>query len=68
MNTKTHIVLDTFYSLEEGQETFVGSLKECQDFVNKQSDPLEQSLQFYKIRELTKKEIIYYNDPMFNPN
>jgi hypothetical protein len=64
MNTKTHIVLDTFYSIEEGQETFTGSLIECQQFIDKQKD----SLDMYKIRPLTNEEKIQYNDTTYNPN
>jgi hypothetical protein len=59
MNIKTHMVLDTFYSEDEGQETFCGSLKECQDFVNKQIDSV---FPFYVIRPLTEQEKIQYND------
>jgi len=64
MNTKTHIVLDTFYSIDEGQETFCGSLNECRDFIDNQKD----SLDMYKIRPLTPEEKLAYNDTSYNPN
>lgn len=64
MNTKTHVVLDTFYSEDEGQLTFTGSLIECQQFIDNQKD----SLDMYKIRPLTKEEKILYNDTVYNPN
>jgi len=64
MNTKSHMVLDTFYSPDEGQETFVGSFIECQQFIDNQKD----SLDMYKIRPLTNEEKIQYNDTTYNPN
>lgn len=33
---KTHKVLDTVYTVEEGQECFCGTLQECNDFVAQQ--------------------------------
>lgn len=33
---KTHKVIDTFYTEEEGNDVFVGNLKECQEWISKQ--------------------------------
>ena len=33
---KQYIVLDLFYTTEEGQEVFEGSLDECQEFITEQ--------------------------------
>ena len=37
MSIKTHLVLDKVYTVEEGQETYAGSHKECLDFVSTQN-------------------------------
>lgn len=52
------MVLDTFYSQEEGQETFCSSLSQCHDFIDKQQD----SHELYKIRPLTQKEYKHENE------
>lgn len=55
---KTHTVLDTFYTPEEGQECFDGTLLECQNFVSEQ----HESCYGYIIVPMTKKEIENHPD------
>ena len=52
----THIVLDLFYTPDEGQECFCGTIEECNDFVVKQSDFF-----MYKVVPLTEAEYKYLN-------
>ena len=54
---KTHVVLDLHYLPQEGQECFVGTRKECEDFVEKQSP-----YYMYKVVPMTKEEIEQYPD------
>lgn len=54
---KTHEVLDLHYLPEEGQGCFVGTLKECEEFVATQSPYF-----MYKIVPMTKEEIENYPD------
>ena len=53
---KTHKVLDTTYHEDEGQDTMVGTLKECNDFVASQSDHF-----MYQVVPLTDYELEIYN-------
>ena len=55
---KTHVVLDTIYTPEEGQECFDGTLQECQDFIAEQGG----STFTYVIRPMTKTEIENHPD------
>ena len=52
---KTHKVIDLIYLPEEGQDTFVGTLKECVDFVEQQGSML------LEVVPLTKEEIEIIN-------
>ena len=52
---KTHKVIDTVYHEDEGNEAFVGTLQECQDFIHEQGFG-------YALAPLTKEEIKFHND------
>lgn len=54
---KTHLVLDTFYTPDEGQECFSGTLEECTDFITEQGG----AIFLYKIVEMTQAEYEWYN-------
>lgn len=54
---KTHIVLDLHYRTDEGQQCFVGTLKECQNFLAEQTPHF-----MYKIVPMTKEEIRSHNN------
>lgn len=52
---KTHIVIDLAYHKEEGNEAFVGTLQECNDWVT-----LQDSIGF-EVRPMTKEEMATHN-------
>jgi hypothetical protein len=52
---KTHIVIDTVYTEEEGNEAFVGTLQECHDWVE------EQKCFGYEVKPMTKEELKIHN-------
>lgn len=54
---KTHEVLDLHYHPDEGQGCFVGTKKECDEFVATQSPSF-----MYKVVQMTKEEIENYPD------
>jgi len=51
---KTHEVVHILY-LEGGTSYYVGSLKECEEYIK------EQSLHLYRIKPLSKREYKEYN-------
>lgn len=52
---KTHIVIDTVYTEEEGNQEFVGTLRECNEWVEKQNTfGLE-------IKPMTEEELRIHN-------
>jgi len=51
---KTHIVIDTVYTEEEGNEAFAGTLQECNDWVSEQGFG-------YKIVPMTTEELQIHN-------
>jgi len=53
----SHRVIDLVYHEDEGNSVFVGTLKECNDYVSLQSD-----FWTYQIIPLTKEEIENYMD------
>ena len=53
----SHRVIDLVYHEDEGNSVFVGTLKECNDFVSTQSD-----FWTYQIIPLTPQEIENYMD------
>lgn len=55
---KTHEVLDLHYTVDECQGCFVGTEKECNDFVAQQGF----TYFMYKVVPMTKKEIEDYPD------
>ncbi len=55
---KTHQVLDLVYLPEEGQGCFVGTEKDCHDFVEQQGG----ATFMYKVVPMTKEEIENYPD------
>ena len=52
---KTHKVIDNVYHEDEGNEVFVGSVKQCTDWVEK------QNTYGFDIVPMTRKEIEYHN-------
>jgi len=54
---KTHKVLDLVFTEEEGQECFVGSHRECIEFVEDQGGFMST----FEIIPLSKEEIEYHN-------
>jgi hypothetical protein len=52
---KTHIVIDMTYHEDEGNEVFVGTLQECNDWV-----ALQNSIGF-EVKPMTKEEIATHN-------
>ena len=57
-NLKNHKVLDLIYHADEGQECFVGTEKECNDFIESQGGPDFT----YLIVPMTKAEVENYPD------
>ena len=53
---KTHKVLDLIYTEDEGQDVFVGTEKECINFV------LEQNSILFEVVPMTKEEIEIHNE------
>ena len=53
----THKVLDLVYTSEEGQDAYVGTLKDCHEFVKDQGD----SHYTYRVVPLTKEEFQIHN-------
>lgn len=54
---KTHLVLDLHYTEDEGQDVFVGTHSECEDFASEQSPYF-----MYKVVPMSQEEIINYPD------
>ena len=54
---KTHIVIDEIYTKEEGQDIYVGTLQECEEFVTSQAEMIIP----LKIVPMTKEELIINN-------
>lgn len=52
---KTHIVLDTIYTPEEGQEVFTGTIEECNDYI------VIRNTYGLEVRIMTKTELKQYN-------
>jgi hypothetical protein len=52
---KTHIVIDTVYTTEEGNEEFVGTLTECNEWVALQGG------HGYEVHVMTKEELRIHN-------
>jgi len=55
---KTHKVLDLAYTIDEGQDCFVGTFEECQNFVQEQGS----ATFMFNIVPLSKQEIIFENN------
>lgn len=54
---KTHVVIDTIYHEDEGNEVFVGTHQECLDFVSEQG-----GMSFtYQVLPLLQNELALYN-------
>jgi hypothetical protein len=52
---KTHIVIDTLYTEEEGNQEFAGTIQECYEWMEKQNTfGLE-------VKPMTKHELRMYN-------
>jgi len=49
---ETHEVLDLVYTLEEGQECFSGTEKQCYDFINEQGG----ATFMYKVVPLVRRQ------------
>jgi hypothetical protein len=54
---KTHTVLDFHYRPDEGQEIFYGTLKECEEFAEKQTPHF-----MYKVIQMTEYQIQNHPD------
>ena len=52
---KTHLINDLIYHEDEGNEVFVGTLKECEEFMDKQRTFA------YELRPLSKAELRVHN-------
>jgi len=63
-NLKTHKVLDLTYHEDEGQSCFVGTEKECNDFIESQGG----SNFTYEVASMTKEEVENYPDNQNNNN
>jgi len=55
---KTHKVLDLLYTVDEEQECFSGTEKECWTFIKQQGS----ATFMFKVIPMTKDEIEIYND------
>lgn len=53
---KTHKVIDTHYSDDEGNVDFVGTFEECQNYIEDQSRYSTSNYFMLKIEELNKQE------------
>ncbi len=54
---KTHVVIDLMYTEDEGNETFVGSLQDCHDFVEQQGGMTFS----YQVLPLLENEYKFHN-------
>lgn len=57
MELKTHEVIDLFYTEDEGNGVFVGTFKECNEFIESQTDYFT-----YRIVPMTPEQIRNYPD------